>query len=83
MYNTLQKANDYAEVVGHKVVVVRIIDEGHGSDGRTMQSARAMSSTARMRHSGPPGVGLVIDLTPQGIEFTGSVEVTFEALSEN
>lgn len=83
MYDAIQKANDYAEVVGQKVVAVHIADEGHRSYGRTMQSARVMGSSARMRHSVPPEGGPVIDLTPQDIEFTGSVEVTFETVSEN
>ncbi|KAJ5815665.1 hypothetical protein N7474_007442 [Penicillium riverlandense] len=82
MYDAIQKANDYAEVVGQKVVAVQITDGGHGSYGRTMQSARAMAAPAMMRHSDLPEGGPVIDLTPQDIEFTGSVEVKFETVSE-
>lgn len=83
MYDAIQKANDYAEVVGQKVVAVHITDEGQVSHGRTLQSARTFVPTAGMGYSVSPEGGPVIDLTPQDIEFRGSVEVTFEAVSEN
>lgn len=84
--DAIRKANDYGEVVGRPVVPVEIRDRGQGT-----------SADARFRYEPDEDMGveeeedceedddtntITIDLTPQDVKFTGSVDVKFEAVSE-
>lgn len=84
--DAIRKANDYGEVVGRPVVPVEIRDRGQGT-----------SAGARYRYEPDEDMGVeeeedceedddtnttTIDLTPQDVKFTGSVDVKFEAVSE-
>lgn len=82
MLDAIRKANDYAEVIGREVVAVEITDEGHGSPGgprhivNTRRRVAAYASLAINEDDEP------LDLTPQQIEYTGAVQVRFEAVAK-
>ena len=67
--DAIQRAQDYAEVVGKKVVAVEITDQGYTSGGRTKQTAR------RSNYSSSPGVGLSVE--PEDVQLKSSVTVKF------
>ena len=83
MRDAIQKANDFAEVIGRKVVPVEINDGGQGSFNQTHQmpmvKSRLFGSAAP---ASIPDASNALDLTPQDIRFTGSVDVKFEAVSD-
>ncbi|KAJ5161874.1 hypothetical protein N7492_007266 [Penicillium capsulatum] len=82
--NAILKANDYAEVVGREVVPVEIKDCGQRTESSSsqaqgaqqvyVQAPRGMMNQVRETQTGG------LDLTPQNIRYTGSVEVKFEAI---
>ncbi|KAJ5167265.1 uncharacterized protein N7482_006046 [Penicillium canariense] len=78
MRDAVQKANDFADVVDRQVVAVEITDEGHGTRSRTKQTARLST----LRTSVSDAEGNTIDLTPEDVEFTSSVDAKFESVSE-
>lgn len=82
--DAIQKAKDYAEVLGREVVVVEITDDGYGSHSRALQTAAVHASRRRVIARGDDDLedNNVLDLTPQQIQFTGTVQVKFEAVSD-
>lgn len=71
LLNAIRRAKEYAEIVQREVVVVKILDDGHKTGHRTLQSPRydhfgGVSSS-------PAGIAL----EPEDIEVTASVEVKF------
>lgn len=81
MLDAIRKAKDYAEVIGCEVVAVEITDEEHGSPGRPRnlvhtRRVAAYASFTTDEDDEP------LDLTPQQIEYTGAVQVRFEAVAE-
>ncbi|KAJ5184002.1 hypothetical protein N7492_001618 [Penicillium capsulatum] len=89
--DAIVKANDYAEVVGIKVIPVEIHDRGQGTSGTSL-----FASMAAPAAPATPGGGLFgtskadndviettpIDLNPQDVRYSGSVDVRFEAVAE-
>lgn len=67
--DAIQKAQDYAEVVGKNVVAVEITDQGYTAGGRTKQTAR------RSNYSSSPGVGLSVE--PEDVQLKSSITVKF------
>lgn len=82
--DAIQKAEDYAWVLKREVVVVEITDDGYGSYARTQQTARVHASRRRVNTGGDDDEDNdnILDLTPQQIQFTCSVHVKFEAVSD-
>lgn len=74
MRDAIQKAEDYAEVVGRQVVVCQISDGGYSGEARSRahrHDVLAACASAGGRES--PS----LDLTPQDIKVEGSVSATF------
>lgn len=80
MRDAINKANDYAEVIGREVVAVEITDEGYNSYGRTRHGGAKLKVAAS--YDAMDGGYEPLDLTPQQIEYTGSVQVRFEAVAD-
>ncbi|KAJ5682726.1 hypothetical protein N7462_005891 [Penicillium macrosclerotiorum] len=78
--DALKKADDFAEVVGRKVVPVEIEDDGQGQDGKRFHTDK-IASSAPVDTSSALG-DAAMDLTPQDIEFLSQVVVKFEAETE-
>ena len=73
LHDAIQKAQDYAEVLGKSAVVVEIKDQGYSSGGRTMQTARRASYS----QSASFVDGLSVE--PEDVELKSSVNVKFTA----
>lgn len=73
LIDAMQKAHDYAEVLGKNVTAVEIKDQGSSSGGRTRQAAR--SSNYRSSSSYVDG----LSVEPEDVELKSSVEVKFIA----
>lgn len=71
--DAIQKATDYAEVVGKNVVAVEITDQGYSTGGRTKQTARRSNYNASASYVD----GLSVE--PQDVELRSSVKVKFVA----
>ncbi len=71
--DAIQKAQDYAEVVGKSVVAVEITDQGYSSGGRTKQTARRNNYKASASYVD----GLTVE--PEDVEFKSAVSVKFVA----
>jgi len=71
MLNAIQKARDYAEVIGREVVAVKITDSGYSAGGRTKQTARRAVGSGIVA---PPN-GLALE--PEEVVLSGSVQVQF------
>jgi uncharacterized protein YggE len=86
--DAVRKANDYAEIIGQEVVAVEVSDGGSTSHVRARQmfGAPPVRERARIYTSSSPGMAseedTSLDMNPQQIEFTGSVHVRFESVSE-
>jgi uncharacterized protein YggE len=81
--DAIRKADDYAEVVQRKVVAVEITDYAQGGYRNVAMAATPKKKRARLYASGPDDDQVdSLDLTPQEIEVTGSVNVMFEAVSD-
>lgn len=106
MRDAVQKANDYAEVVGLEVVAVEIRDSGGGVQSemntgrynsymhaRQMQQMQMQQQVAQSNIGHPAvvsspasnlnshsGASATLDLSPQLIRYTNSVQVKFEAV---
>lgn len=73
LHDAIQKAHDYAEVVGKNAVAVEIKDQGYSTGGRTMQMARRNNyKTAASYVDG-------LSVEPEDVMLTSSVEVKFVA----
>ncbi len=71
--DAIQKAHDYAEVIGKNVMAVEIKDQGSSSGGRTKQTARRNNYKTSPSHVD----GLSVE--PEDVELKSSVEVKFVA----
>lgn len=76
MQDAIQKAKDYADVVGKSPVAVEIKDDGSQSYGRTKQTARR----ARSDTSGFQAIAGPLTIEPEDVELRASIEVKFEAV---
>lgn len=85
MENAIEKAEDYARVVGRKVFAREINDSAHGNQVAMLQQQQQQFQMARSAVHGS-GVGPShdgsVDMTPQDIRYTGSVTVKFESEPE-
>lgn len=86
MRDAIRKANDYAEVVGRPVVPVEVEDRGQGTSAGAMYRAEFDEDMGFEEDCFEEDDDVTetteIDLTPRDVEFTGSVDVKFEAVSE-
>ncbi|KAJ5126775.1 hypothetical protein N7448_007554 [Penicillium atrosanguineum] len=85
--DAIHKATDYAEVIGQEVVAVEITDGGSASHVRARYMAAAPApARARGLFGASPQMedeaDTALDLNPQQIEFTGVVDVKFEAVQK-
>ncbi|OGE55015.1 hypothetical protein PENARI_c005G07089 [Penicillium arizonense] len=81
--DAIRKADDYAEVVQRKVVAVEITDYAQGGYRNVAMASTPKKKRAMVYASGPDDDQVdSLDLTPQEIEVTGSVNVMFEAVSD-
>lgn len=82
--DAITKANDYAEVVGVKVVPVEIRDQGQGTSGTNLFMSCAAPRTGGLfgatRSENDVVETTPIDLNPQDVRYSGSVDVRFEAV---
>ncbi|CAI7587322.1 unnamed protein product [Penicillium pancosmium] len=85
MENAIEKAEDYARVVGQKVLAREINDSNHGNQVAMLQQQQQQQQMARSAVYGS-GVGPShdgsLDMTPQDIRYTGRVTVKFESEPE-
>jgi len=83
MRDAIDKANDYAEVIGREVVAVEINDgDSTPNEGRRRyMMARSSPTRAHALDYWNQDV-TPFDLNPKQIEFKGSVRVKFEAVAE-
>lgn len=83
MHDAINKAKDFAEVIGREVVAAKVEDGGYsGTFGATRQPmGRALYHRAAFALDEEDTEPL--DLTPQRIQHTGSVHVCFEAVGDN
>lgn len=86
MHDAINKAKDYAEVIGREVVATKIEDGEYGGNFGQVTTR----SMGRMHHQYHCAVRAVddqdtepLDLTPRRIQNTGSVNVCFEAVGDN
>lgn len=84
--DAIRKANDYAEVVGVKVVPVDIRDLGQGTSASSLFAPCAAPRTGGLfgatRSENEVVETTPIDLNPQDVRYLGSVDVRFEAVLE-
>lgn len=75
--HALDRAQVYADVIGRKTVTPVKIDDTQymygGAEGRVMQTARKMASTATF------GIGVGLNFEPQSVEVNAMIEVEFHA----
>lgn len=75
--HALDRAQVYADVIGRKTVTPVKIDDTQymygGAEGRVMQTARKMASTATF------GIGVGLNFEPQSVEVNALIEVEFHA----
>lgn len=82
MCDAINKAKDFADVIGREVVAVKVEDGGSGSYGNvTHQPRRRMLYAASAALDDDDTDAL--DLTPEQIRYTGSVQVDFQAVGDN
>lgn len=81
MENAIEKAEDYARVVGRKVFAREINDSDHGNQVAMLQQQQMARSAVYGSGVGPSHDSSV-DMTPQDIRYTGRVTVKFESEPE-
>ena len=75
MRDAVQKAQDYADVLGRSPIAVEVTDQGTNRSGRTVQG------TSRSRHSAAGSKAFVegLVLEPEDVEWRSSIAVKFRA----
>lgn len=81
MRDAINKAKDFADVIGREVVAVKVADGGSGAYGAIHQHRSRVVRAASAAFENEDSDAL--DLTPQRIRYTGSVNVDFEAVEDN
>ncbi|KAJ6172434.1 hypothetical protein N7470_001501 [Penicillium chermesinum] len=79
MRDAIQKAEDYADVIGRKVVVTEINSGGYSGDLNVRCMMATAPGGALFGRSSPAPEHDSLDLTPQEIKIEGSVSVKFES----
>lgn len=82
MRDAINKANDYAQVIGREVVAVSV-EDGQGNGARRHMPQARMGLFGGVRAGAGEESTQSLDLTPQRIEHTGSVYVRFEGVGDN
>ncbi|KAJ5995724.1 hypothetical protein N7481_002701 [Penicillium waksmanii] len=86
MQNAIEKAEDYARVVGRKVFACEINESDHGNQvamlQQQQQQQQQMARSAVYGSGAGPSHDGSVDMTPQDIRYTGRVTVKFESEPE-
>ncbi|KAJ5309244.1 hypothetical protein PENANT_c042G03059 [Penicillium antarcticum] len=80
--DAIKKAEDYAEVLQRKVTAVEVTDYSQGGYRNVAMASAPKYKKARRSFASDDDEVDALDLTPQEIEVTGSVNVIFETVSD-